>query len=98
MRQRRPGGAAAGRERGVAVDDRVLDLFDGDRAVLASRSRSGKRSGCGGTRPSYGSGFAAPPAQGPSGEQTLPHGVEKAETGASGTVSCEAASELCCTW
>ena len=90
-----------GRDGAVPVDDRVLDLLEGDGAVVAPLvgDRSGGRSSeAGGTRPSYGRPSGHRPGQGPAGEQSLPHGSSKADAGASGTVSSDAAYGQRRTW
>src|SRR5271156_7144516 len=68
---------------------------DGDPDV---RSRSGGSSEGGGTRPSYGSPSGRYPGQGPAAEQMEPQGTPKADSGATGTVSSDAAPASRCTW
>ena len=54
VRQGRPGGAAPGRDGAVPVDDRVLDLLEGDGAVAARPDPVPDASESAGTGPSYG--------------------------------------------
>src|ERR1700728_4328914 len=57
-------------------------------------SLSGRSSEGDGTGPSYGRASGCDPGQGPAAEQTEPQGTPKADAGATGTVSSDAAPAL----
>ena len=88
--ERRPGRAAAGRDRTVAVDDRVLDLLDGDGAIFVVLAL-GSAVGRGGHRPMVRERVCSPPTSGTRGRADAPDGSSKADAGVTCTVTTDEA-------